>query len=59
LRKKLGSSAASDFVLVTRRWIGETKSNLHRVKHHTDAQSAQLIEELLKNAESILRIILR
>jgi hypothetical protein len=58
LRRKFGSSATSDWVLVTRKWIGETKSNLHRVKHHTDAQSERLTEELLKNVESILRIIL-
>lgn len=58
LRRKLGSSATSDWVSVTRKWIGETKSNLHRVKHHTEAQSERVTSELLKNSESILRIIL-
>jgi hypothetical protein len=56
---KFGSPEESKWVDVTRKWIAETKSNLHRIKHHKDYRSEQLTESLLKNAEGIMQLILK
>jgi hypothetical protein len=58
LNKKFSSTATTKWVLALRKSIAETKSHLHTVKHHTDAQSERVTEELMRHAESILRIIL-
>ena len=46
------------WVDATRKWISETKSNLHRVKHHTDYNSERLTEALLTSAESVMLVLL-
>ena len=46
------------WVDATRKWISETKSNLHRVKHHTDYNSERLTEALLTSAETVMLVLL-
>lgn len=58
LENKFGSEKESKWVEVTRKWIGETKSHLHRVKHHTDFQSEKMTRTLIEGAESIIVLIL-
>lgn len=58
LQKKYDTHEETKWVDATRKWISETKSNLQRVKHHEDYKHVLLTEELLKNAESILLVIL-
>lgn len=58
LNDKFGSHEGTKWVPATLKWVSETKSNLHRVKHHTDYQSAKLTEALMKNAENIMLLIL-
>ena len=59
LRDRLNSEADSKWILATRAFIAEAKSNLHTVKHHTEAQSKQKAEDLFNAAESIMRLILK
>lgn len=49
---------STDFVITTRKWISDTKSTLHKMKHHVDSQSEQLTKALLQNAETIITMIL-
>ena len=58
LKNKYQTHEKTDWVDVTRKWISETKSNLHRVKHHVDNQSEKLTEVLLRSVESIILVIL-
>ncbi|MGK2915457.1 MAG: hypothetical protein ACSLE5_13595 [Porticoccaceae bacterium] len=55
---KFGSNDESKWVDATKKWIAETKSNLHRVKHHKDYLSEQLTGALMKNAESVIQLLL-
>ncbi len=58
LKSKYQTHEDTKWVDATRKWISETKSNLHRVKHHVDYQSEKLTEGLLTSAESIMLVIL-
>lgn len=58
LEKKYHSSKDTKWVGVTRNWISETKSYLHRIKHHVDEQSVQLTEKILLGAENIMLVVL-
>jgi hypothetical protein len=58
LKNKYQTHEETKWIDATRKWISETKSNLHRVKHHIDQQSEQLTKSLLTSAESIMLVIL-
>lgn len=58
LTDKYQTHEETKWVDATRKWISETKSNLHRVKHHTDYESERLAESLLTSAENIMLVIL-
>jgi|GEM_PF-1542608 hypothetical protein len=58
LTRKYQTHQKTEWVDATRKWIRETKDNLHSAKHHVDHQSEQLTKALLTTAESILLIIL-
>jgi hypothetical protein len=58
LVERFGDSDEHKWVEATRKWISETKSNLHRVKHHDDYTSAKLIESLMKSAENVMELLL-
>ncbi len=40
-------------------WISGTKSGLEGTKHETNVQSIQLTEALMRNAESIMLVIVK
>jgi hypothetical protein len=46
------------WIEATRKWISQTKSNLHRVKHHVEYKDERLAEALLTNAETIMVVLL-
>lgn len=58
LTDKYQTHEETKWVDATRKWISETKSNLHRIKHHTNYESERLVESLLSSAESIMLVIL-
>lgn len=58
LTNKYQTHEETKWVDATRKWISETKSNLHRVKHHTDYESERLVESLLTSAESVMLVVL-
>lgn len=58
LNEKHPAHEETDWVNVTKGWISEIKSNLHRVKHHVEKQSEALTEGLLTSAEGIMLVIL-
>jgi hypothetical protein len=58
LATKLNSEGQSDWVVATRKWIGQTKDNLHSIKHHTIAQPREWARALMTSAELIVRIVL-
>jgi hypothetical protein len=58
LENKYHSSKDTRWVDATRKWVSETKSYLHRIKHHVDERPEQLTERLLHGAESILLVVL-
>lgn len=49
----------ADMLAAMRQWIAKTKESLHSVKHHTEAQSPQLAEDLMHATELIVKILLR
>lgn len=58
LKAKYNTHQKTEWVDATRKWIGQTKDNLHSAKHHVDHQSEQLTKALLTTAESIILVIL-
>jgi hypothetical protein len=58
LKTKYQTHQKTEWVDVTRKWIGQTKDNLHSAKHHVDHQSEQLTKALLTTAENIILVIL-
>jgi hypothetical protein len=54
LKSKYATHQKTEWVDATRKWISETKSNLHSTKHHTDPQSEQLTKYLLGSAELVI-----
>ena len=54
----LSSESQSDWVLSTHKWISETKSGLHSVKHNTAAQSKHIPRAMMTAAELVVRILL-
>ncbi|MCD6360973.1 MAG: hypothetical protein J7M38_08910 [Armatimonadetes bacterium] len=58
LKEKYGTKEETQWLYATKKWISETKSNLHRVKHHADYKAEILALSLLENAESIMLVIL-
>ena len=58
LKTKYQTHQKTEWVEATRKWIGQTKDNLHAAKHHVDHQSEQLTKALLTTAESIILVIL-
>ena len=58
LKTKYQTHQKTEWVEATRKWIGQTKDNLHSAKHHVDHQSEQLTKALLTTAESIILVIL-
>jgi hypothetical protein len=59
LKNKYPSHQQTDWVERTRAWISGTKSGLEGTKHETNAQSIQLTEALMRNAESIMLVIVK
>lgn len=58
LTKKYQTHQKTEWVNATRKWIQQTKDNLHGAKHHVEHQSEQLTKALLTTAESIILVIL-
>ncbi len=58
LEERYGTSVETQWIDVTRSWISQTKSNLHRVKHHPDYQAENLARTLLTSAETIMLALL-
>jgi len=58
LTKKYETHQKTEWVDATRKWIRQTKDNLHGAKHHADEQSEQLTKALLTTTESIILVIL-
>ena len=58
LTKKYQTHQKTEWVNATRKWIQQTKDNLHSAKHHVDHQSEQLTKALLTTTESIILVIL-
>lgn len=58
LKTKYQTHQKTEWVEATRKWIAQTKDNLHSAKHHIDHQSEQLTKALLTTAESIILVIL-
>ena len=58
LTTKYQTHEETQWVDATRKWISETKSNLHRVKHHTDYKTERLTAALLTSAESVMLVLL-
>jgi hypothetical protein len=59
LEAKYPSHQQTDWVERTRAWISGTKQGLQGTKHETNLQSVQLTEALMRNAESIMLVILK
>lgn len=58
LREKYQTRQSTEWVGATRKWIGQTKNNLHSAKHHVDDQSEELTKTLLTTVENIILVIL-
>jgi hypothetical protein len=58
LTKKYQTHQKTEWVNATRKWIQQTKDNLHGAKHHVDHQSEQLTKALLTTTESIILVML-
>jgi hypothetical protein len=58
LTNKYKTRQKTEWVSATRKWIRQTKDNLHSAKHHVDHQSEELTKALLATAESIILVIL-
>ncbi|MBI3576199.1 MAG: hypothetical protein HY083_11205 [Gammaproteobacteria bacterium] len=58
LTTKYQTHQKTEWVSATRKWISQTKDNLHSAKHHIDDQSEKLTKALLTTAESIILVIL-
>jgi hypothetical protein len=58
LQKKYCTSEETQWVDATRTWISQTKSKLHRVKHHPDYNADILARTLLESAETIMIALL-
>ena len=58
LTKKYQTHQKTEWVNATRKWIQQTKDNLHSAKHHVDHQSEQITKALLTTTESIILVIL-
>lgn len=58
LKINFGYSDEVKWIEATRKWISETKSNLHRVKHHIEYKDKIITEKLLSSAESIIFLLL-
>ncbi len=58
LSKKYCTSEETQWIDATRSWISQTKSKLHRVKHHPDYKAEILARTLLESAETIMIAIL-
>ncbi len=58
LEDKYGTSEETQWIDATRNWISQTKSKLHRVKHHPDYNAVVLARSLLDSAETIMIALL-
>lgn len=58
LTMKYQTHQKTEWVNATRKWIQQTKDNLHSAKHHVDHQSEQLTKALLTTTESIILVML-
>lgn len=58
LTKKYQTHQKTKSVNATRKWIQQTKDNLHSAKHHVEHQSERLTKALLTTTESIILVIL-
>ena len=58
LSDKYGTSEETQWIDATRSWISQTKSKLHRVKHHPDYKADILARTLLESAETIMTALL-
>jgi hypothetical protein len=58
LTKKYQTHQKTEWVNATRKWVQQTKDNLHSAKHHVEHQSEQLTKALLTTTESIILVIL-
>lgn len=58
LTHKFKSDKEIKWIESTRKWIGDTKSNLQRIKHYDDYTSENMVERLLKISEEIILLLL-
>jgi Predicted pPIWI-associating nuclease len=58
LTKKYQTNQKTEWMNATRKWIQQTKDNLHSTKHHVDHQSEQLTKALLTTAENVILVLL-
>jgi hypothetical protein len=58
LSEKYCTSEETQWIDATRFWISQTKSKLHRVKHHPDYKADVLARSLLESAENIMIALL-
>lgn len=58
LSEKYCTSEETQWIDATRSWISQTKSKLHRVKHHPDYKADILARTLLESAETIMIALL-
>lgn len=59
LKNKFNDVETVKWVEATRKWVSETKSKLHRVKHHIEYTDEMIAEKLLSSAETIIYILLK
>lgn len=58
LKEKYQTKEETEWVEATVKWISKTKTNLQRIKHHTNYKLEKITKILLEHAESIISIIL-
>lgn len=59
LKNKFNDVETVKWAEATRKWVSETKSKLHRVKHHIEYTDEMIAEKLLSSAETIIFILLK
>lgn len=58
LEQRFESDKEIKYAESIRKFIGHTKNNLHRVKHHNDYNNKNLVETLLTFAEKLIHLLL-
>lgn len=58
LQKRFGSDKEVKWAETARKFIGDTKSNLHRVKHYSKYRNENMVETLLTVTERLIHLVL-